>query len=499
MKRNAIANYITLVLVEIVTVCVGVLSRAVFLRKLGLETLGIAGLFSSVLAVLSLGNLGLPGGLGFAMTHAIAKNDKQRLGEIYLYAKKIFRIIQLILLILSVALMPFLRWIVEKEIDGLYVYYAFFVTNVLLSYLSGPETALYGADQNVRLISRIGLYANLITTALQIVLLYVVSSYYLYLCIMLVGTAFNVIFVKIRFSMDYKYLKYAKGVISGDDKKFIINRVRTTLVAQIAGSAVGSTDNLAITKFVGLAEVGIYNNYMLIANNLRSFAKNAFESVKSGVMQKNVNSGVEEKNAYYEILLHAFHLMGAFLTCCMYCLIQEFCTLVFGRMLDMSVVTVIALDLYIKMMSYAQSCCINTSSLYDNVRVSTCIGAGINVALSIILGLKCGIFGIVLATVISRVVCTYPYNLYLIYKKYLNKNIWEGVVLNLKCIIQFLLISGVTYIGVSFFAVESIPMWILKGFLTAAVTAGLLLALNYNNICIKMVVSFAKSKLKRDT
>lgn len=498
MKKNAIANYITLILVEVITVCVGVLSRAVFVRKLGLQTLGIAGLFSSVLAVLSLGNLGLPSGLGFAMVHAIANKDKQRIGEIYLYSKKIFCVIQLILLILSVALIPFLQWIVETEIDNLYLYYAFFVANVLLSYFSGPESAIYGADQNVRQISRIRLYAHLVTTALQIVLLYVVSSYYLYLCIMLVGTAFEVIFIKIRFSIDYKYLKNAEGVISRDDKKLIINRVKTTFIAQIAGSAVDSTDNLAITKFVGLAEVGIYNNYMLIANNLRSLARIAYDAVKSGLMQKNVNSDAEKRNTYYEFFFHAFHLWGTFLTCCMYGLIQEFCTLCFGRTMGIPIVTVIAFDLYIKIMLYGQSCCINTSNLYDDVRISTCIGAGINVALSIILGLKYGILGIVLATVISRLICTYPYNLYLIYKNYLNKTVWTGVVLTIKCIVQFLIISVITYTGASFFKAESISMWILKGFLTAAATAVLLLAFNYNNVCIKMLFSFAKSKLKRN-
>lgn len=497
MKKNAIANYITLVLVEVITVFVGMFSRAVFIRKLGLQTLGIAGLFSSVLVLLSVANLGLPDGVGYVMTQAIAKNDTQRLGEIYLYAKKVFRVIQLILLILSVAIMPFLRWIIEAEIDNLYVYFAFFVANVILSYSSAPESTVYWANQNTRLIKRVELYAYLITTALQIMVLYVISSYYLYLCIMLLGTVFSVVYIKIRFSMDYKYLKCIEGVIRNEDKQIIIKRVKSTFVIRFFSGAVDSTDNLAITKFVGLAEVGIYNNYTLIYMNLRNLAKSAYVAMASGLMQKNANNSLEERNTYYELFLHAFHLLGTFLTCCMYCLIQEFCRIFFGSTLEISVVTVIALYLYINIILYGHTCFTHTSSLYDDIKISSCIGACINIVLSVILGFKYGIFGIILATVISLGICNFPYSLYLIYKKYLKKNVWAGVVLNFKCILQFLLITGITYTGISCFKVESIPMWILKGFVTAGATAVLLLVFNYNNICIKMLFSFVKSKLKR--
>ena len=121
---------------QILAIIVSFFSRIVFIKILGNEYLGVSGLFTSIMSVLSLVELGVGPAIIFTLYEPLANKDENRLKSIMALYKKLYIIIGIIILVIGLIISPFLSIFIKDtlDIDNLKLIYLLFLLNTSITY-----------------------------------------------------------------------------------------------------------------------------------------------------------------------------------------------------------------------------------------------------------------------------------------------------------------------------------------------------------------------------
>ena len=124
--------------------------RIVFIRILGNTYLGLDGLFSNILTVLSLSELGVGTAITYSLYRPLAEKDEEKLKSLMAVFKKVYSVIGFIIFGIGFLLTPFLSFFINDmpDIEGLQLIYILYVTNTAISYFFSYKRNLILADQN---------------------------------------------------------------------------------------------------------------------------------------------------------------------------------------------------------------------------------------------------------------------------------------------------------------------------------------------------------------
>ena len=132
--KNSIKNISLSMVSQIIIILLGFISRKVFLDSLGTEYLGINGILTNILSMLSLVEGGIGTSIVYNLYKPLAENDKPRVIALIQLYKKTYAILAIIVFVLSMALYPFLG-ILVKQSDGIsylaIVYFLFVFKNII--------------------------------------------------------------------------------------------------------------------------------------------------------------------------------------------------------------------------------------------------------------------------------------------------------------------------------------------------------------------------------
>ena len=162
-KRNMLASLIN----RIVSMLLPFVTRTIFIYSLGSLYLGLNSIFSSVLSVLSLAELGVGTAMVYSMYKPIANGDAETVCALLNLYRKIYRIIGAVILVLGLAFTPFLPHIIKGAVPAdinLYVLYFINLFSTVVSYfLFAYKNSLLTASQRMDVISHIdtGVYTLL--------------------------------------------------------------------------------------------------------------------------------------------------------------------------------------------------------------------------------------------------------------------------------------------------------------------------------------------------
>ena len=124
--QNAVRNIITGSVLKLYQILVPFAMRTIMIYVLGVEYLGLNSLFTSVLQVLNLAELGVGSAMTFAMYKPIVENDKKSINALMNLYKTYYRVIGGIVLLGGCAVIPFLPKLIKDDIPpdmNLYVLY----------------------------------------------------------------------------------------------------------------------------------------------------------------------------------------------------------------------------------------------------------------------------------------------------------------------------------------------------------------------------------------
>ena len=134
--------------------------RTIIIYRFGVDYLGLNSLFTSIISVLSLMELGFGSAVVYSMYKPVAENDTEQICAYLAYYRRIYRFIGFAVLAAGILLMPFLKSLIrDPSLPGglnLYSTYLIFLVNSSLSYLLfGYLTSIPTAFQRQDILSRI--------------------------------------------------------------------------------------------------------------------------------------------------------------------------------------------------------------------------------------------------------------------------------------------------------------------------------------------------------
>lgn len=423
---NTITNFVTGFIDKFLTLALSFVSRTIFIRVLSTSYLGLNGLFTNILSVLSLAELGIENAIIYRLYKPIKEEDKDKIAGLINYYKKLYFIIGIVVLVIGLGLIPFLHLFIniEEDVGNIYVYYLMFLANSVISYMYIYKTAIIKADQKEYKLKVINSIMTIVQFVLQIVALLIFKNFYIYLAIKVITSiAVNIISSK-KSEEEYPYIKEKKA-IETKEKKVIWKSVKDMFLYQFGGVVLNNTDNILISIIVGTNWVGIYSNYDMIFTAITGFTSIIFTSTQASVGNLTTENNQEKNLEIFNVLTFLSFWIYGFCSICFAILFQDFIGMWLGESfkLSMAVVIICVINYYIKGVLYPVWNFRFTIGLFKHTKYTMLIASIINIVLSVILGIKFGIFGIFVATAISRIVTTVWYEPYKLFKVFFKKGI----------------------------------------------------------------------------
>lgn len=430
--KNSIINSIVAFTTQILMVLISFFGRTFFIKILGSEYLGINGLFTNILSILSFAELGVGTAIIYSLYRPIAyRNEKKISAYVNLY-KSAYRIIGIIILVVGIIIMPILP-IVIKDFEqyksiNINLIYLLFLINSAMTYFYSYKRSLIVADQHKYVDSINRVVCLLLLNVFQIVVLYITHNYILYLIIQIIFSVLENISITIIADKMYPYIKKNRNEkITQGEKKEIIKNVKALIMHKIGSTIVSNTDNLLMSAYIGLNAVGIYSNYNMIITAIKTIINQMFTSITASVGNLNVENNTEKSyDTFWKIEFLNFWII-AVISIVLVVVLNDFIKLWIGEqyLLDNLTLCIIIIIFFLYEMRQTIFIYKNTYAIFKNDRYVPIIESIINLIASIILIKYFGIAGIFLGTIISTLCTCFWTEPYFLYKIKFKRNLGD--------------------------------------------------------------------------
>lgn len=424
--KNTTINSTVAIISKILIFVLQFICRTVFIRILNTEYLGINGLFSNILTILSLAELGIGSAIIFKLYKPIAENDTEKIKTYMKFYQKVYILIGLIISAIGIAIIPFIKYMINDVPDikeNIYVIYILFLANSTIFYFFTYKKSLVISYQKEYIITIINFIVNVIQNIVQIIILLITKSYILYLVIQILSTFLDNYISAKKADKMYPFIKekeYQK--ISKSEEKSIFSDVKSLVLYKIGTILSSGTDNIIISTFIGVKEVGLLSNYTTITNSILGFLLSFFNGFTASVGNLNTEEDDEKKESvFYQILLLSFLICGV-VSIAIILLSNDFISIWLGNeyILNFSVCFALGFNIYVEGMRFVNYTFRDTMGLFKKGRLIPLISSICNVILSVILVQFWGMFGVLIATGITNLFITTMYDPYIIHKYKFN-------------------------------------------------------------------------------
>ncbi|MGU9099121.1 lipopolysaccharide biosynthesis protein [Clostridium perfringens] len=451
---NSIKNVFTGVGGQIVTTILSFINRSVFLAVLGITYASINGLFMNILAILSLAELGIGEAIIFSMYKPIANNDNEKIKSLLNLYKKAYSYIGGIVAIGGILIIPFIHYLVpnENRVNGLITIYLFFLMNSVISYFYVYKKSIILANQKAYISNIYTTIFNVIKTILQIILLLVTGSFIIYLSIQIICTLITNIIISKKADTLYPYIKENANELEKKESKHIFENIKALTIYKIGGVLMNSTDNIIITKFVGLDWVGYVSNYNLIIGSVSMVLNNIFVGITASVGNLVATESNEKKYFMFKVINFINFWMFSFSSVAILILSNRFIELWIGKeyVVEWALLFVLVINFYLLGMQNSIWVFRGATGIFKETKFIILITTVINLTLSYILSIKFGVIGVFVATIIARIMTNIWYEPYVLFEKYFNVNFIKYILNFIKYVIIFCFMYIVTLFSSSF-------------------------------------------------
>ena len=302
-KKNSIRNIEFGFLNKIITIIFPFIMRTALIYTMGSEYLGLSSLFSSILQVLSLSELGIGSAMVFELYRPIAENDTKKICKLQNLYKKIYRTIGIVILALGICILPFLGVFIKDGYPtdvNIYVLYVLYLLNSSASYLLyAYKSTLLTAYQRRDIISNIGTVVHIFLYAMQLICLINFHNYYTYVIWLPIFTIIENIITAIYVKKMYPDCE-PKGKLDKEEIKSIFVRVRDLFGHKLSAVVTNSVDTIVISSFIGLNMVTIYNNYYYLMSAISGILDIVYQGILAGIGNSLVAESIEKNKKDFD-------------------------------------------------------------------------------------------------------------------------------------------------------------------------------------------------------
>lgn len=467
MKKEILLNFISTFLIA----GLGFVQNKYFVRYMGIETLGMMKLFTQLLAYLNIIELGLGSASAFALYKPLAEEDHSKVSIVMNTIENIYNKIGLLLMglgILCVPLIPFFMEVTDFS-KAIYFYWILYVFNTALTYLFVKYVILFTANQEFFYVKLVQSSSIVFFKIFQIFCIIKFHSFFIYITLLILDNIVQWLFFRRHYKRKYTYITKVKEKYEG-----IKNDIKNLLWHKIGGLVVFNTDLILISKFTDLKIVGIYASYQMVFQMLQSIF-GVVTSVLSPKVGKYIAEHTKEEAYIHFKRLNILYLFGAtFFTYCAYNLMDSFIALWLGKEFILSKFSLRLICINVLIMLFRGNLEVfkSAAGFFDDVK-SPILESIINLVVSIGLGIKMGLDGIVMGTIVSNILIVITYKVLLTFNRCFDKGKKEAVKVYVNYgILTFLsfLGSALAIRGVHIVYVPSWFGWIRQAFIVGSIS-----------------------------
>lgn len=425
--QNSIKNFVVGIGGNIINLALGFFSRYFFLLILSVEYLGVSGLFSSILTMLSFAELGIGTAIVYSLYKPLAEENTDEVNAIMQFFKKVYNIIGVIVLTAGMALLPFLDFFItdRRGIENLELIYALYVFNTAVSYFFSYNRSLMTADQKAYKLAIIDYLYRVLYIVCPLLTLWMTHNYIVYLCTQIVTTFFWNVVVYYKVQREYPILRdKQKKKISVSVKKDITRNTAAMMIYKVAIVITSGTDNLLISKFFGIATVGLCSNYTLVIQNMSSLLSQGINAITASVGNMSATENDDKKYKIFNVVffinfwIYSYASLGL-----LFCLnpLIAFC---FGEeyVVSYSIVIPMVVSFFLLGMQSTTSLFRDAQGLFWQGKLRPIAQTLVNLGSSILLTKLTGDVGMIFwGTAISRLVTNFWYDPYVVFKNGFHK------------------------------------------------------------------------------
>lgn len=467
--KNSIRNIVWGMVNRIIGIVMPFLMRTLLIYFLGIEYIGLNSLFSSVLGILNLAELGIGSALTFSMYAPAANEDKKTVSALLNFYRQCYKTIGIIILIIGLSLMLFLRYFIHGEYPtdiNIYLLYCIYLFNTIISYfMFAYKGAILTVYQRNDIKSNIATFWQIFQYVVQIILLLVFKNYYIYIIVSPFITIGSNLMTAYFVDMLYPQI-ICIGEIDSEAKTKLVKKIKGMFLQKIGNVVLVSADNIVISAFLGLSPLALYNNYYMIVTSLFGILvvimNSIIPSIGNAINTKTLNQNYDDFSKFNFIYVW----IVSWFSVCLLCLYQPFMLLWMNNkslMLPNKIVFLFVCYFFVYKwmdMNYVYQ---EAAGLWWENRYVPIIAAIVNLTLNIYLVRIYGLSGVLISTIISILLVYDIGYIRIIFNVLLKKDPKKYIIRQFYYAIVSILVMCFTYKICLFININSFQEIIIKG------------------------------------
>lgn len=513
---NSAKNILTKYVSQFLLIVLNFVTRTVFIRTLGEAYLGINGLFTNILSMLSLAELGVGTAIVFKLYKPIEEHNEARILALMDLYRKIYFIIGCVIVVLGMVIAPFLRYIIrdydrfaQLHLNPIFLFTLYVFKSAFSYWFFAYKQSLVRAHQKTYLLTVRSYAVSIASCLTQIAVLFFTRNFVLYTITLLAFSVLeNLILARVA-DRQYPYLKKkALERVGKEEIKGILKDCSALFLYKVNNAVITATDTIILSSTLGLLTVGLYSNYSMIAFNIRNLLYSLYESLLASIGSIHATGNHIWKRNLFRTVNFATFLIYGVVSIGFALLCDEFITLWVGNefliagfdngktILRYSLPLVFAAEIYSLGIANFLSSFRSAFGLFRQLKFRPLFTMFANLIVGItltpVIGVAAPVLGTVVAMLITDIVdpiVIINAELDLSKTRYFITNLGYLLATVAAGIAAYFLCRLVPFIGILGF--------IVRGFVCVFVTVAVYLLLYLRSEEMRMLLSFLPEKLKR--
>lgn len=477
-KKKSLLNIITSIISHCILLISALIVRRLLIQNIGNEVNGLNSLYTSIIGILAVAELGIGSAITFSMFKPIVDGEAKRISALYFLYRKLYFIIGFVIFCAGLLVLPFLPRLIsdfEKLSFDIYIPYLLTLVSVVLTYLYGAKTSLIQVHKNDYITTGILTIGSIIRYGLQIITILIWKSFTLYLVCQIVETIIIWILTEIVARSRYGEIIQRKERIDETTKTEITKNIKAMFMHKIGTALVNTVDSVIISAFIGVVILGKYSNYTLIVGVVVGIISLFFSPLTSVVGHLYAKGDIKETKKWFDYFYSLNFFLAVIFFLGYFAVIDSVIKLCLGPGLEVlrSITFIITLNQFTMFMRKTTLLFRNASGTFYYDRWKP-IGEGIcNLVLSLffvqIFPEEYKVVGVIVATIITTLGICHIVDPYVVFKHAFHMPVKEYYIRNYSYIGLFI----IALIGLSFLTKDSenpIIGILINGFISICVS-----------------------------
>lgn len=498
--KNARRNIVYGIILKVVLIVVPFFIRTALIYFMGVQYLGLNSLFSSILQVLNLAELGVSTAMVFSMYKPIAEDDTVTICALMKLYKFYYRFIGAVIAAIGLILLPFIPKLIRGDVPpdiNIYILYLLHLAATVLSYwMFAYKASVFQAHQRLDMTSKIGLISSCIRYALQFLVLWLFKNYYYFVAVILLTQIIHNIAVAMMADKYYPNYRPA-GKLADAERKKINQKIVDLFTAKIGFVVNTSVDPIIISAYLGLTTLGIYNNYYYIMTSVMGFIVVVFDSISAGIANSLITETKEKNFNDLKKLTFIIFWIVNICSCCLLCLYQPFMRMWVGDELMLTFGHVVMITVLFCVQTTKRTWVVvkDAAGIWHQDRYRPLIVAGCNLIINIILVSFIGLYGIMLSTILAEALISVPWLLYIIFRHVIPGEYKQYIIEVIKYVFVLTLTSALCVWICSLISISNIFSILIYAIICLFISNGIQMIVFHETIVFKETKEFVLKRL----